>query len=322
MRKPIILAGVLLLAIAQCAAQDRVRLDPLFAAGQTILYQMDFRIVRDGGTEGVIEDPQAARHVESSLSARVRLQVVSLVHDSGGVMREVRLRATYETIALRTESDIPDPQIAAREAQLRRLQGRSLEFTLDAQGNVREIAGLDDALPEHSQAVREWLTQISLSVEHPRGGIAVGQSWEHETRRPVTVPLEGYSRRTRSTYLRNEPCSAVSLAPGATATRPGELCAVILTRSELIRRGAPRDPTPEEYRNRGLRTSGRMSSRSETLSYVSLHTGFLVSSTHTSAEQFDVTVATEAGEQQVRYRARSETTSQISLLALSSVSGP
>lgn len=322
MRKTALLAGILLLAHGECVAQERVRLDPKFAAGQTIVYQMDFRTVRDGGTEGVLEDPQAARHVETSLNARVRLTVLSAVADPGGRLREVRVRATYEKIAVRTESDIPDPQIGDRERELRRLEGRSLEFTLDAEGNVQSITGLEDALPEQSQAVREWLAQISLGADHPREGITVGQSWEREDRRPVSVPLEGYVRRIRSTYLRNEPCSAVSLEPGSTAARPGEVCAVILTRSELIPRRSPRDPTPEEYRNRGLRTAGVMSSSGETLGYISLHTGFLVSATHSSTEQFDITISTAAGDQWARYRAKSETTSQISLLALSTAEVP
>jgi hypothetical protein len=317
MRKAALLAGILLLANGESVAQERVRLEPKFAAGQTLVYQMDFRTVRDGGTEGVLEDPQAARHVETALSARVRLAVLSAVQAPGGGLREVRLRATYEKIAVRTESDVPDPQIGDRERELRRLEGRSLEFTLDAEGNVQNITGLEDALPEQSQAVREWLAQISLGGDYPREGIFLGQSWEREDRRPVSVPLEGYVRRIRSTYLRNEPCSAVSLEPGTTAARPGEVCAVILTRSELVRRRSPRDPTPEEYRHRGLRTAGVMSSSGETLSYISLHTGLLVSSTHSSSEQFDITISAATGNQRARYRTHSETTSQISLLALS-----
>ncbi len=309
---PTILVLLFLWGTARTPTQQAVRLEPQFAPGQSLVYQTDIHIVRDGGTEGVIEDPHAARHVATSLGARLRLDVLAVVRDPGGRLQQVRLRARYEQLAVRTESDVPDPQIADREEQLRQLEGRALEFTLDAEGQVHEIAGLAEALPEQSQAVREWLTQMRFRVAHPRAGIRVGQSWEEEEPQPVAVPLVGYVRRMRSTYLRNEPCSAGT--PTTAVALAEEPCAVILTRSELVRRRAPADPTPEEFRRRGLRTAGGMSGSGETLSYVSLHTGLLVSATQASREQFDLTVSSEAG-QQVRYRARIETHSQITLLA-------
>lgn len=311
--------ALLLCGTLSVLAQQPVRLEPQFTPGQSLVYQTDIRIVRDGGTEGVIEDPHAARHVATSLGAQLRLDVLAVVRDPNGRLQQVRLRARYEQLAVSTESDVPDPQIADREEQLRRLEGRALEFTLDAEGQVHDVVGLEDVLPEQSQAVREWLTQMRLRVAHPRTGIRVGQSWEEEDAQPVSVPLAGYVRRLRSTYLRNEPCSAgTPTTPVALAEEP---CAVILTRLELVRRRAPADPTPEEFRRRGLRTAGVMSGGGETLSYVSLRTGLLVSATQASREHFDLTVSSEVG-QQARYRARLETQAQISLLALHEPAAP
>lgn len=298
----------------------RVRPAPRFQPGQTLRYQMEFRTVTRGRSEGPVENPQAPSELELSVVALLRLEVLSISSDAAGRASQLRLRSTYEKLTATTRTDSFDPQAAANEEQYRKLEGHSFEFTLDADGKVVDVGGLDQALPDEGKAVRAWLAELSLGASLPREGILPGQKWFSEQPLPA-LPLMGMTWRNESTYLRNEPChSAVLTLTGATRP-PGsdEVCAVILTRSGLAQHSAPRDPTPEDYRKRGLRTAGKWSGSSESLSYLSLRTGLLMSVTQTSDEDMDVTVATADGESRIRYTGRVRTQSQITLISESPI---
>ena len=107
--------------------------------------------------------------------------------------------------------------------------------------------------------------------------------------------------------MRNEPCRPSNPSDG-------EQCAVILTQLQMSQPRPVRDPTPEDYRARGLRTSGTWSGSGESLTYISLRTGWVVSSTQSGSEEMDVTVASAEGETSVRYAGRVRSQSQLSLL--------
>jgi len=74
-----------------------------------------------------------------------------------------------------------------------------------------------------------------------------------------------------------------------------------------------RDPTPEDYRRNGLRTSGRWTGSGESLSYVSLQTHSAVSVTQDSAQRIDFTVTNSSG-RSIRYAGNIETHSRVKLL--------
>jgi hypothetical protein len=303
--------ATLLAAAAWSAAapQERIRLVPRFETGQTLRYQMEFRTTTEGSTESPVADPQAAGVLEVSVSATVRFDVLSA---SGTA---ARLRATYESLASTTRGDLADPRAAESDREFASLEGRTLVFEIDATGRVSGVTGIDDVFPEQQEAVREWLSQLSITIQHPSRGIAPGDRWSAEDPRTMTVPLRGVSWRTESAYLRNEPCR-IPVDPNAAAAE--ESCAVILTRLEVVERGSRRDPTPDEYRRLGLRTAGSVTGSGESLSYVSLATGLVVSVTQTGAEEIDLTISSEDGESRVRYRGRIRSHSQITLLPAAS----
>src|SRR5580704_11191534 len=104
------------------------------------------------------------------------------------------------------------------------------------------------------------------------------------------MPLDGLAWRTDSTYLRNEPCRPANSDGVAGTILSGDSCAVILTELSLVTKHALKDPTPEDYRSKGLRTSGRLTSSGESLSYVSLDSGWVVSANQNGTQQMDFTV--------------------------------
>ncbi len=323
---------------------QRVRFAPQFTPGAVFRYQMDFRTTTETRRTGLIEDPQAPSQLEISWGAVVRLEVLgvrpvsvepgsdtadrpaassqpSVVKPVGeGPRAGVRLRATYERSAATARSDAFDPQAAVLEEQYRKLEGRTLTFTLDAEGKVSEIEGLEAIFADEGAArtAQEGLVQLALGMSLPKGGIVPGQQWSSE--QPVaSVPVAGTVWRSESTYLRDERCHSISDQETAGAGTPaGPLpdgtCAVILTRLEMTQPRALRDPTPEEYRKRGLRTAGKWSGSAESLSYVSLLTGWVVSSTQSSTEEMDVTVSRADGASSVRYAGRVRSESQVTLM--------
>ncbi len=292
---------------------QRVRLAPQFVPGQTFRYQMEYRTTTETRRTGLVQDPQAPAQLEITWSALVRLEVLLAEPPAPG---SVRLRATYEKSAATARSDIYDPEGASLAAQYSKLQGRSIECTRTADGKVSSFRGLQDlGLPRFDRgdpkavaAVQDWLSQISSGLGGLAREVVPGESWSSE--QPAAgAPLVGLVWRTESTYLRNEPCRPA-------VPSDDERCAVILTRLEMSQPRPPQagDPTPEDYRARGLRTAGTWSGSGESLTYISLRTGWVVSSTQSGSEEMDVTVSSVEGETSVRYAGRVRSQSQLSLL--------
>lgn len=310
---------------------QRVRLAPQFVPGHIFRYQMDFRTTTESHRAGVVEDPQAASQLEISWGGVVRVEVLSVEsapatpgpgNAAAGTPSRARLRTTYEKVDATARSDSYDPEAAAIAEQYRKLGGRAITFTLGADGKVGAIEGLDEIVADRraAEATRDWLSQLAVGASAPQGGIALGQKWSSEL--PATgAPVAGLFWRTDSTYLRNERCRTLE-NPAASATLPSaESCAVILTRFEIVQPRPVRDPTPEEYRKRGLRTAGKWSGSGETLSYVSLRSGWVVSITQSGTEEMDVTISLANGASSVRYAGRVRSQSQITLLPESSAPG-
>jgi hypothetical protein len=229
------------------------------------------------------------------------------------------LRTAYEKVAATARSDTFDPEASAIAEQYRKLEGRAVTFTLDTDGKLSDVEGLQEIVgdPRAADAAREWLAQFAIGASAPAEGIMPGQTWSSES--PVTsAPIAGLFWRTESTYLRDERCRPLADSAAADNPSPPEICVAILTRFELAQPRPLRDPTPEDYRKRGLRTSGKWSGMGETLTYVSQRTGWVVSITQSGTEEMDFTVSTADGESRVRYAGRVRSQSQITLLPDSS----
>ena len=230
--------------------------------------------------------------------ATIRLEVLPAEASAPG---GVRLRTTYEKSTANVRSDTFDPAAAATQEQYQKLEGKVVEFTLDASGKVISVSGLAEIVDGEKavQAAREWIAQLDAGSGAPAGGVTVGQNWSSE--QPAeSLPVAGMVWRTESEYLRNEVCHppnpegapAPSNAESSGSPESGETCAVILTHLNLVRPKPVRDPTPEEYRKNGMQTAGKWNGSAQSLSYISLRTGLVVSVTQTGTEEMDVTLTT------------------------------
>lgn len=317
MRPGPVLLSLCVIAVGVAHAQQPVCLAPRFRAGQTLRYFFDFRLEREGGVAGAIEDPQGARKQKVNVGAVVRIDVLRAGADPSGPGERYRLRGTYERLILDSRADVLDPQAAADEAEFRRLEGRAVEFTQDAEGKVSDITGLEGILPAQAGSAADWLAGLGLGTGMPPRGVVPGRTWSAGEKVLAAAPLAGVVWRGESTYLRDEPCRPSILTPAGTLQpAPGSLtCAVILTRFTILQRDAPRDPTPEDFRRRGLRTAGTISGAGESLAYVARTTGWLVSVTQTATEEIDLRVTVRKTGAEVRYTGRVRSQSSTTLLA-------
>jgi hypothetical protein len=312
-----LLASVLALS---AGAGKRILITPLYVPGETFRYRIESRTSTSGKIITPILNPEGATASVVSIHLQIRLDV--LIPPSIESHSTPRLRATYEKSSADSESDAFDPAHPSPSAQYARLEGRSLEFTLDANGHVAGLKGIKDILQDRAaeRSALSWFGEVSSSSTFPVGGVEVGQKWKNE--RPVDgAPLSDLILRGESTYLRDEPCSADTGRAARLAPRAPTLdtCAVILTRFTILRRGSPRsEATPNDYRRNGLRVSGSWNGSGESLDSISRLTGFLVRSTQTSDQQMDYEIASAATGSKIHNQSHIQAHSEITLLSTAS----
>ena len=301
------------------AAAPRVSLAPRFIVGQTFRYEMEFETTTATSRSGIVSDPQGPSSSIVDWNATVRIEVLPT---DPAITGGVRLRTTYEKSTASIHSDSFDPAAAETRAQYQKLEGKAIEFILGANGKVKSVSGLEGLVDDEraAQSARQWVDQFSASVGAPPGGVGPGQTWS--TEQPATsLPLAGLVWRSNAEYLRNEPChppnpelpAAAGAAESAADAQAKEICAVILTRLDLVRPKAVRDPTPGEFRKNGVQTVGKWTGSGQSLMYVSLATSLVVSVTQTGAEEMDVTLTTSRSAS-IRYAGTLTSRSHVALV--------
>jgi hypothetical protein len=293
---------------------QRITLTPRYAQGQIVRYQMQATTITDTHHGGAIRDPQGPTKMTVVWNAITRLEVLSMEKNAQGEPTgAMRLRSTYEKSDANAESGSYDPEADSIGQKYRALEGKSFEFTVDSSGQISNIEGFEggDGPGSPADAIRASLGQISSGANGPRGGIIIGQTWITDLPVP-SAPLAGLIWRSHSTYQRNEPCQLAATA-NSPAPVNDETCAVILTKLILVSARPGKDATPENYRKMGLTTAGTWTGEGDTLSYVSINSGRLVSVTQSSTEHMDFTVTHEGGER-MSYQGSVQSHSQLALL--------
>lgn len=293
-----------LLPLLSLSAAGRIQLVAKFSPGQVMRYRIESTSKSTGKTTGPIVNPEGGSQSANAVQMVVRLEVLNLAGDGG-----VRLRATYERSAAQSEADALDLSANAFSASYTRLEGRTFEFTLGADGQVTGAQDLTAAAagesPKAVDPALGWLEQVAPKDAFPGRGVAIGQQWRSE-RAVEGALLSGLAWRSDSTYLRNEPCEW----PGPAG------CAVILRRFEMVRRGSSHaDATPDDYRRNGLRTSGTWTGSGESLDSYSLATGLLVSSTQSSTQNMDYQVTSASTGSSVHHIGKVQSQLHIALVS-------
>jgi hypothetical protein len=83
-----------------------------------------------------------------------------------------------------------------------------------------------------------------------------------------------------------------------------------------------KDGTPEDYKLHDLRTMGIASGKNETITYISLRTGFVIRATEDANQSMNVIIAKSDGSNRVHYVIDAESHAQILLLAAEAPPNP
>jgi hypothetical protein len=298
----------------------RVSLTPRFVPGQTFRYEMEFETTTQTRRSGLAADPQGPSSLVVDWDATVRIEILPAEAASPG---GIRLRTTYEKSTASIRSDSFDPAADETSAQYHKLEGKVVEFTLNADGKVKSVMGLEGIVDsaKAAQSARNWIAQLSASVGAPPGGVSVGQSWSSES--PAdSLPIAGLLWHTDSAYLRNEACHPPNPDLGAapdsatSAANPPAVadCAVILANLNVVRSKTAHDPTPEDLRKQGVQSSGKWNGAAQSLLYVSLASGLVVSATQTGEEEMDVTLTSNHYNTSMHYAGTISTRSHVALV--------
>ncbi|MGH7935526.1 MAG: hypothetical protein ACREF8_00770 [Chthoniobacterales bacterium] len=289
----IAVCGVIFAAVAASAANpanEKIRIAPHYVAGQTFYYRIQTRSSSVGKTTTPIENPEGETSSGQAVTLLVKLDVIGASQALPGA-QQIRFRATFEKASAQAESDAFNPDAPSVADQYKLVEGQTLEFTLQPNGQLTDFNGLSDAFPKLSatDAVIAWAGSLATGGRVPQEGVSVGQKWSNE-RQLEGMPLTGILWRSESSYSRDDVCGPAATAGGPTTAPSGSKdCAMILTHFDISRHGT--DATPEEYRRNGLRTSGTWNGSGESLDAISLATGYLESSTQTSTQNIDYEIA-------------------------------
>jgi hypothetical protein len=306
-----------LIALSLSAAPAKVHLSMKFTPGEVLRYQIETSTTANNKMETPIENPEAASKSTQSVSLILRLDVLNAPLANRAAAGSVRIRTTFEKSDAAFKSDAFDLAGSNVQDQYKHLEGRSLEYTMEPDGQVSHITGIDDLLanPVVSENVHAWMNGLSFGARLPQGGIEVGQKWN--TDQPMEgTPLGGLVWRNRSTYLHDEPCSPTAAlqktSTGARSAADANLsCAVVVTEFKIIRNG---DATPDDYARKGLDTSGAWTGSGGSLEYISLADGTLIRSTQNSRQNMDVEILSVKTGSKIHYVSRVDSKSEISLL--------
>ncbi len=239
------------------------------------------------------------------MRALLRLEVVGV--EAQGQRPTVRARTLFQVsnsaTHLTVPTDLPSPP---DQAQRQDSKAVSIEFTINPDGRVDQIKGLDILFPEQQQAWKEWVARFAASAALPEGGIRIGQKWKTEELESSPAPISKLTWMRESTYLRDEPChiSEVTVEGDIAPPHPQqvpETCAVIETNATLKQRSSPNDSTPPDYKLHQLQTTGTASGINKTLLFVSTQTGLLVRSSDHADQKMSVTIAKADDSNKVHY---------------------
>jgi hypothetical protein len=315
---PLFVCGLLLLADPRPAGSrtERVILLPKLHAGQTITYEMRFRLDKNIRTQSAVVSPLGPSGEQINVSGLLRVNVIE-VHDAGG-RAVIHAQTQFETPNSDTALTVPQVEPSPGGAQRSDPRGKIVEFTIAGDGQVGDVKGLDALISEQQQAWREWVSLFEMAAVFPEKGVKRGEKWESDEAEKSAAPIGGLVWLKRSSYVRDEPCPAAQLTmEGRTneADRSRETCAVILTTAELKQESSRKNATPEDFKLHELQTRGTARGTNQVIAYISLKTGLVMRATEEASQSMDVVVAKTDGTNRVHFNVDAKSNSEVLLVA-------
>jgi hypothetical protein len=297
------------------SASDRLNLFPRLHAGQSIAYLIRFLNDKKINTKSSVVAPMAPNGLQMDAHGLLLIDVLGVQPD--GARAIVHARSRFQGLDSGASLKHPGQDAPNGSGEHEGVEDKSVEFTILADGQLKDVTGLDALVPDQQQAWQEWVTQFAIASVFPVEGVKQGEKWKTEESERAPSPIAGLEWMKEAQYVRNEPCQAkrmTSTGETLASEQPPETCAVILTRASLKQKSSPKDATPEEYKRRELRTSGTVKGTNEVITYISLKTGLVVRATEEADQFMDVTVAKADGSNSVHYHVDAKSHAEVLLV--------
>jgi hypothetical protein len=298
--------ALLAVAASNCFSQ-RLPSAPRLRTGQILFYRIDFSSSRDLKTESRFTTPLIPSAVRVSGSALLQVEVLE------ASVTGFRLKTYYSE----RQSDPAAAGSSAPESNAASAADKVIEVSIASDGAASHIKGFDQLSPTQQFAWNDWLGRFTASMTHSKRSMHPGQKWESSEPETAPAPIANLVWETKSQYVRDERCPTPVALPDAKSKEisgAANSCAVLLVRSALRQKSSTKNPTPEDYKLRNLKTRGTASGNNETILYVALATGLLVRSSEDAQQSMDVFVALADGSNQVHYSLDAKSHSEILLL--------
>jgi hypothetical protein len=314
---PVLVCGLLLLANPPGAGSrtERVILLPKLHAGQTITYEIRFRLDKIIRTQSTVVSPLGPSGEQINVSGLLRVSVAEVQGASGRAV--IRAQTQFEAPNSDTALTVPEVEPSPGGVQRADPKGKIVEFTIAEDGRVDDVKGLDAFSPEQQQAWGDWVSLFAMAAAFPEKGVKRGEKWESDEPEKSAGPLGGLVWLKRSSYVRDEACPAAQLTmEGRTseADRSPEACAVILTTAALKQESSRKNATPEDFKLHELQTTGTARGANQVIAYISLKTGLVVRATEEASQSMDVVVAKTDGTNRVHYNVDAKSNSEVLLV--------
>jgi hypothetical protein len=314
---PVLVCALLLLANPRGAGSrtERVILLPKLHAGQTITYEIRFRLDKNIRTQSTVVSPLGPSGEQINVTGLLRVNVVE-VQGAGG-RAAIQAQTQFEMPNSDAALTVPEAEPSPGGVERTNSKGKIVEFTIAGDGRVNDVKGLDALIPEQQQAWGEWVSLFAMAAAFPEKGVKRGEKWESNEAEKSAALIGGLVWLKRSSYVRDEPCPAAQLTvEGHTneADRSHETCAVILTTAALKQESSRKNATPEDFKLHELQTTGTARGTNQVIAYISLKTGLVVRATAEASQSMDVVVAKTDGTNRVHYNVDAKSNSEVLLV--------
>src|SRR5215467_12170318 len=142
-------------------APDRTILFPRFVAGQTIAYDVGYRVNNTSNTESNVAAPMAP--AGGQIAAHLTLQVQALEIGSDLAKPSVHLRTQLFDAAASSSANSPSPDTSSPI--------KIVEFTLHSNGQLTDLSGLEALSPSEKAAWQEWVQRFGVGAAIPEKGV-------------------------------------------------------------------------------------------------------------------------------------------------------
>ncbi|HEY2460830.1 MAG TPA: hypothetical protein VGI16_08480 [Candidatus Acidoferrum sp.] len=306
---------------------DVVNLSPRLRPGQLISYRIDYTSDTQTQTRSSVVTPQAPENPHIEFRVLLHLEVLSV--EPQGPRALIHARAHLQVLApitpaanTRSSAQPTPPAASPLQSPDSANPAKSVAFTLQPDGHVDQLQGLDALDAAQRTAWQEWAARFAATGLFPANGVKPAEKWKSEQPEQSPSPIAKLTWQRQTTYIDNEPCRPFVMTPQrdtVESDQPASSCAVLVTVATLKQNSSPKDSTPEDFRLHQLRTQGIARGANKTVLYISLETGLLVRATEDASQAMDVTVAKSDGTNSVHYDVTAKSRCEVLLLVENSL---